>query len=977
MPHVTLSALVDYLGFRLQAMPTLPLEGVEGGSLKLGSGDAGVTVKNESPELAAMFEELAAELGMAPHRILQSADKAEKEQCKAKLVELDKKSEKSAQDEDAIKTLNAELAAFDDKEITMPFGLDVEGHLDREGRPVALDFARVFSPEHIRETKHLSMKTPGTIFVRHLRPELIKKFADSEDGAPLSADALSLFASGASDGPEMNERVKKATKWLLEDVIPKAAQELDQASPIKKGGEISPFLHEKGINVRHMGLVYHHCTKDEVRTALLAEMVARTIKNLMRHAARDSVQRWGRADIAGVRRVFKKLLNLAFSGDNKSSSQQRFWLNDIWDGLRRRFGDRCDAVRTKLRKLVLPNLGAVKHMISRLAEMLGLVFSADCREVLGEDVGVDDHASRFFFTSTDVEALDVRVKYMTMVDRAAGKALLLERKRIHDKLERTRSTAAGIEGPEAVLHVGSREGKEASVGASARTAAAAKMRFDAVLRSTPGDVVAGRIVAELSTLAHIKNVMNRLIRFNDRTRKSACFVQMRDEEVSPVVLDVREGPMEGHADVLRWWLDFVDLVLHEEKFCNVTHLHVGKNVAMRSFKWVGQFDFKADHGMFPVALLRGILAGETKEEAEAAVGPIVIDQLEIGNASGLLNALVHCSKVEFPAGRRQEPWVVKTVKVNPKADQGRLNLDWMFEHVGPWLGSTTEINLRDSNFGGNISPKIRFPRGLKVLDLKNTEIGGDIGAHGVQFPASLEKLQLGNCGNITGDIGNVQWPASLKILDLHGCRGLSGDLSSAQWPKALWKINLNGCSTVTGDLGKMQARWPATLQDLLLGGCRKITGDIARIEWPEGLVYLEVPETGLSGDISKSKWAPKIEKIDLGDCAGITGWLDGWNCDVEEDDEDEEGNRTGESHCSLRFPDIGASFEVGTTKDSIRVGDPINFGGKNCVVTRVTEDFSPVSWPPVLTKLNLHGCDGIAGSMPNTVRQGLLEYRGP
>ena len=265
-----------------------------------------------------------------------------------------------------------------------------------------------------------------------------------------------------------------------------AHKELDEAQPadIKRGAEISPFLHERGINVRHMGLVYHHCANDEVRTALLAEMVARTIKNLMRHAAREAVQRWSRADIAGVRKLYTELLNLVFQMSDASTADakgddplQRFWQADIWDGLRRRYGDRSDDMRGRLRGKVLPNLGAVKQMVWRLADMLGLVFSDDCREALREDPTLDSKPGQgfFFFTTTDIQALDVRVKYMTVVDRAAGKVLAIEK--------------AGRHGAQ-------------DTAVSTRLAKAAKQRFEAVLRSTPGDKEASTEIEKLSKLTH-------------------------------------------------------------------------------------------------------------------------------------------------------------------------------------------------------------------------------------------------------------------------------------------------------------------------------------------------------------------------------------------------------------------------------------------------------------------------------------------
>eukprot|EP00947_MAST-08B_sp_MAST-8B-sp1_P003066 g3066.t1 len=974
--HVTLNALVDYLGFRLQAMPTLPLES---GSLKLGSGDAGDSVKDEDKKLTAMFEEVAAELRMAPHRILQSADKAEKQKCKAKLVELEKNNKGGNTETAAIKDLKAELAAFDEKEVTTPFGLDVEGHLDREGRPVALDFARVFSPEDIRETKHLSMKTPGTIFVRHLRPELIKKFASSKDGAPLSADALSMFASGASDGPEMNERVKKATKWLLEDVIPKAAKELDQASPIKEGDEISPLLHERGINVRHMGLVYHHCADDEVRMALLAEMVARTIKNLMRHAAREAVQRWGCADIAGVRKLYTELLNLVFqisapTNDAKGNDDplQRFWQADIWDGLRRRYGDRSDDMRGRLRSKVLPNLGAVKQMVWRLADMLGLAFSDDCREALKEDPALDEKADQgfFFFTSTDIQALDVRVKYMTVVDRAAGKVLAIEKAAYHG----AQNTAV-----------------------STRLAKAAKERFEAVLRSTPGDAEASESVETLSKLTHVKDVMDRLIGFNEETRKSEALIQMRDEQErwesgEITVIDLRDAPWGTHLDICQWWFDLVDLVVHDDRFKQVKHLYLRRSEG-KCFVLPGLFDYDEDEGKFPVDLLRS-----NAEES------IAVEELKVGNASGspLFHALVRHWATES-AGPNGKQVVVKKLagfqKDYVKDDIEKLEMEkiiayfipvediaWHFKALSEFLASPAEIDLSESLQKGDLSD-VQWPAALQKLNLQGCErIEGDLSK--VQWPAELQSLDLHSCKkvevdlskvqwpeglqtlvlgkiNISGDLSEIQWPAALQTLNLSGdpfgdLMKMTGDLSKVQWPEGLTELEL-GATQVSGDLSEVQ--WPAALQTLGLSGSysnpMKMTGDLSKVQWPAALQELNLQYCQkIGGDLLKVQWPATLQKLNLGCCDSIEGDLS-----------------------KVRWPAALQSLDLTSCKkvdgDLSKVQWPPALQSLNLYSCEKLEgDLSKVQWPAALQELNLEYCK-ITGKLPDEIRSKLESYDGP
>ena len=82
----------------------------------------------------------------------------------------------------------------------------------------------------------------------------------------------------------------------------------------------------------------------------------------------------------------------------------------------------------------------------------------------------------------------------------------------------------------------------------------------------------------------------------------------------------------------------------------------------------------------------------------------------------------------------------------------------------------------------------------------NNGLEGDLG--NVQFPASLQQLDLYLCKNITGDVAAVKWPQGQKALVL-GETSVSEDLGAAKWPEGLQCLRLYKTS-VSGDLGKVQ-----------------------------------------------------------------------------------------------------------------------------------------------------------------------------
>ena len=861
LPHVTLCALVDYLGFRLQAQALLPLE--SGQSLKLGSDDGGDTIHNKDDELFDMFKRVAEELDMAPHGVLVKKDRREKARKEAHLKLMIGAGGRS-EDDDLVKAIRGSIAQFDQREVQVPFGADVEGHRDNQGRPVALDFHRVFSPEHILVTDHLhSNEATGSIFVRFLRPELIKRFVQSgrPDAAPPSADALSNFGAGSSSEREMNRRTRAATEFLVGTVVPEAAKELDEYPP-GMVTNLPAFLHEKGINIRHLGLVFHHCSSAAARNLLLREMVVRTLKNLMRQGARNVLKHLGRASLSSVKTLYTKVLNLAFHLVGEVEAND-FWTVDIWDGLRARFGNRDPALRNTLRRCVLPDRKAVQAMVLRLGNMLGIVFSDDFREtelVSGRgDGGGHSSGGQIFFTSTDIKSLDVHVKYMTVVDRAAGNLLRLEKNEYH--------------------------GVDACV--PTRLAAAAKRRFEAVLASTPSDATAKKAVDELSKLTDYRARIDKLYNAFGKTTQSNLTLQNlhNSAEVGGSQLDLSELDLSD-SGAASWWQDLIWLVLSEPKLKSIQTIKVpslGTGVQIGDDDLLSVEDLRV--------LIRG--GGERPGDRDGMPDPgldaqprgirkLVIDSGgspgeflgALGRACMLASSSVGHSPVTSTGqdSRLQlATYPIDTIASRPGPGKG-LKLDKLCEGIHGWASVQaiklgTSVWAERSKMSGSIEVASRWLEyGLTELDLSgNSKVGGDLAR--ARLPETLAKLNLEGCKNIGGELSTAQWPSALQELNLQET-GVELNFSKTKFPKALRKLELMLCF-LHGSLESIE--FPAGLEVLRLREdteqTRKfgkgVEGNLEKIVLPPALVQFICICPRLTGNLAKVNWPPNLKKIDF------------------------------------------------------------------------------------------------------------------
>ena len=610
-----------------------------------------------------------------------------------------------------------------------------------------------------------------------------------------------------------------------------------------------------------------------------------------------------------------------------------------------------------------------------------------------EDPTQDSRAgsASFFFTSTDIKALDVRVKYMTVVDRVAGELLLLEK-------DNYRGEATIV---------------------PTRLAAAARRRFKAVLSSTPADRDARAQVEELSGLTDLKSRLDKLICFNASTRKSQGLVQMRDEqelwESHPAVVDLTQVA-SGEEDVdWQWWVDFLRVLLEEGKFKNVSYLLVSGDVGS-SFTWqneggeerlhqqedeqgeegktettpgtqsiiIGPVDagkdtsVEGEHqvsstthtaGRRPATGKRGFF-GDTGKRAAAGAAAGAVWGAARYRASRVLGKLAHASR------RRSQEELKNLAEQEDKEEPGfnrnattstMLSLDMLRRHHK--LGGTIRIETLKvgrgsgllwalSRMGSKPEPILEVEL-VESMDGMTKEADLRLAIKSLR-QVSYDKIRFSSA-KFFGDIGQVQWKASLRELYLEEPL-VTGKLSQVQWPAALQKLSLKGKRdrpmSITGELS--QINWPELIKE-------EAKGQLEEQPEQKGLQVLELYNTKISGDLSNVKWPVSLQTIDLWYCGGVTGdlshvhWPAGlkvlalYKCEYVTGDLSE-----------IRFPEGLLELDLGKTN--------------------ISGDLGKIYWPPSLKTLRIDGCRQVYGALsPQIIRLGQrrelggngMEYKGP
>ena len=143
-----------------------------------------------------------------------------------------------------------------------------------------------------------------TIYYQMLRPELVNGYKE-----PLSSDAFSGWSENDKNKEKYNSAIKKCTEFLHYQIIPSFADKLqknhlESIGPLPENkkqweelpqqaiigildaSDLSSTVHYYGINVRHIGRIRSLLTVDSYRCFLLINILARTMKNILRNDMR-------------------------------------------------------------------------------------------------------------------------------------------------------------------------------------------------------------------------------------------------------------------------------------------------------------------------------------------------------------------------------------------------------------------------------------------------------------------------------------------------------------------------------------------------------------------------------------------------------------------------------------------------------------------------------------------------------------------
>ncbi|KAL6056200.1 Clu domain-containing protein [Balamuthia mandrillaris] len=386
--HYPMMVLVDYRGFRLQAMSRLPISSQ---TLKYGSPDAGRTV-HYNPKIHRSIKQAGMKLNLKAHKL-----------------------------------------GPPDNAVSFYTPVDLEAHIGTDGRIYLLDVARVFPPE----TPKPGIKC-GHLF-RLLRPELVKKYP-----IPLCSDAFSYFIL-EHNPMEHNSEVAEATAFLENELVPGFTSRLRRHEP--SNYLLIESMHQWGINVRYLGRIRHlmgqliqqetkgedtqHKNKEGKEEDyaemwnwyLLFEMVTRVIKSLLRQVMRRKIRALVQPRDKSLKKEVVRWLNLIF-GNNEESKE--VWEVNIKQQLLKKYDGQCLSSYERSLEFDLKKYISVQSpfnrdgrclLFSRVVRKVGLEFSKTVQSLF-------TNSQVFNYTypleETDLKRIVEKVKTTSMVHFAQG-----------------------------------------------------------------------------------------------------------------------------------------------------------------------------------------------------------------------------------------------------------------------------------------------------------------------------------------------------------------------------------------------------------------------------------------------------------------------------------------------------------------------------------------------------------------------------
>jgi hypothetical protein len=170
----------------------------------------------------------------------------------------------------------------------IPLCIDCELHQGKDGRQYLIDLSRIMPPEEPVST----IQSPHLF--RMLRSEFLRNLS-----MPVCSDGFSSFVAKEKDRSVHNAELVQATRKLRDAGVPAVATLIDQLHTTRDDEleffqlehlhRVLHITHAFGVNNRYLGLLLTRSLSCITKQVLLVEIVARTVKRLLRRKLRQLV----------------------------------------------------------------------------------------------------------------------------------------------------------------------------------------------------------------------------------------------------------------------------------------------------------------------------------------------------------------------------------------------------------------------------------------------------------------------------------------------------------------------------------------------------------------------------------------------------------------------------------------------------------------------------------------------------------------
>ena len=383
--HFPLMVLVDYLGFRLQALSWLP---INKHTIIYGTPDAGKHMYAENTKFNKRMKLCGEKLNIKPHMCGLT--------------------------ENTSKLLSS--------------CADLEGHLCPDGRFYLLDFSRALPPfststvfqltnHNNHNNKDININNDTTIhknshLFRLFRPEFVKGYSKQ-----LCPDTYSGFVAN-HNAKEHIEEVKEATIYLIKTTIPKYANYINNNEINIEINRIKQLMHKQGINLYFMGILRSHLNNPQNKKQILIEIISRTIKHSINDRLRFKMEELKLSLQRPLIAVIVDYLNLLFGNSLESNT---YWNSEIKKSI-------SDQYPMSLSDDELLSIFNLKSYISEndgfCLLFISLIRSTSIKFTTQAYLEFSTNPMSFQFErpidETDIEELSAKSKHIGLIDTSMG-----------------------------------------------------------------------------------------------------------------------------------------------------------------------------------------------------------------------------------------------------------------------------------------------------------------------------------------------------------------------------------------------------------------------------------------------------------------------------------------------------------------------------------------------------------------------------